>query len=32
MISLTVVKGAEVHEVEIRSADRYQWLRAPSSN
>jgi S1-C subfamily serine protease len=31
-ISLTVVKGAEVHEVEIRSADRYQWLRAPGSN
>jgi S1-C subfamily serine protease len=26
-ISLTVVKGGEVQEVEIRSADRYQWLR-----
>lgn len=32
MISLTVVKGAEVRELEIRSADRYQWLRAPSSD
>ncbi|MDH3763378.1 MAG: S1C family serine protease [Gammaproteobacteria bacterium] len=31
-ISLTVVKGGEVQEVKIRSADRYQWLRAPSSN
>ena len=31
-ISLTVVKGGEVQEVEIRSADRYQWLRPPRSD
>jgi S1-C subfamily serine protease len=30
-ISLTIVKGGEVREVEIRSADRYQWLRPPRS-
>ena len=27
MISITVIKGADVHELAIRSADRYQWLR-----
>ena len=27
MISITVVKGTEVHELAIRSGDRYQWLR-----
>lgn len=32
VISLTVVKGAEVQELEIRSADRYQWLRTPRSD
>lgn len=26
MISITVVKGTEVHELAIRSGDRYQWL------
>ena len=31
-ISLTIVKGGEVQEVEIRSADRYQWLRPPRSD
>ena len=31
-ISLTIVKGGEVQEVEIRSADRYQWLRRPRSD
>jgi len=31
-ISLTVVKGGEVQEVEIRSADRYQGLRPPRSD
>jgi S1-C subfamily serine protease len=31
-ISLTVVKGGEVQEVEIRSADRYQWLLPPRSD
>ncbi|TNF86104.1 MAG: serine protease [Gammaproteobacteria bacterium] len=25
-ISVTVIKGADVHELEIRSVDRYQWL------
>jgi S1-C subfamily serine protease len=30
-ISLTIVKGGDVQEVEIRSADRYQWLRPPRS-
>ena len=27
MISITVIKGTDVHELAIRSADRYQWLR-----
>ena len=31
-ISLTVVKGADVHELEVRSADRYQWLRTQRSD
>jgi len=26
MISITVVKGTDVHELAIRSGDRYQWL------
>jgi S1-C subfamily serine protease len=27
IISITVIKGTDVHELAIRSADRYQWLR-----
>jgi len=27
MISITVIKGTDVHELAIRSGDRYQWLR-----
>jgi len=27
MIAITVIKGTDVHELAIRSADRYQWLR-----
>lgn len=27
MISITIVKGTDVHELAIRSGDRYQWLR-----
>ena len=27
MISITVIKGTDVYELAIRSADRYQWLR-----
>jgi len=27
MISITVIKGTDVHKLAIRSADRYQWLR-----
>ena len=27
MISITVIKGSDVHDLAIRSADRYQWLR-----
>jgi S1-C subfamily serine protease len=27
MISITVIKGTDVYELTIRSADRYQWLR-----
>jgi len=27
MISITVIKGTDVSELAIRSADRYQWLR-----
>jgi len=25
MISITLIKGTDVHELAIRSADRYQW-------
>jgi len=32
MISITVIKGTEVFELAIRSADRYQWLRPPHDN
>ena len=32
MISITLVKGTDVHELEIRSSDRYQWLRMENSN
>jgi S1-C subfamily serine protease len=31
MISITVVKGTGVYELEIRSGDRYQWLRLQHS-
>ena len=27
VISIVVIKGTEIHELEIRSGDRYQWLR-----
>jgi len=27
LISITVIKDTDVHELAIRSADRYQWLR-----
>ena len=27
MVSITVIKGTDVHELAIRSADRYQWFR-----
>ncbi len=27
MIAITVIKGADILELEIRSGDRYQWLR-----
>ena len=30
MISITVIKGTEVFDLEIQSGDRYRWLRLPS--
>jgi hypothetical protein len=32
MVSITVIKGTDVHELAIRSADRYQWLRLQHSH
>lgn len=32
VISITVIKGADVHELSIRSADRYQWLNLQHSH
>ena len=32
MISITVIKGTDVQELAIRSADRYQWLRLPRTH
>ena len=32
MISITVIKGTDVYELAIRSADRYQWLRLQHTN
>jgi len=32
VISITVIKGADVHELAIRAADRYQWLNLQHSH